>query len=258
MAYDLASAGHSLVVAAGGDGTINEVVAGITDFQQATAGSDSTTLGILPIGTMNVFARELGIPRGNLPAAWETIEADHLADIDIWFANDMPFIQMAGVGLDAEIIRRTTWQSKKRLGPLSYLLSWLLLPRAARGQLRVALPGSAGLPTGCAVLVGNGRLYGGSFSFFPDACNRDGLIDILIFRKLNALVLLQLAIALLFSRRCTSSHVSYERAESLEVVSCDDTALPFEVDGEYAGQTPVTFRKATRALRVAVPLAINH
>ncbi len=257
MARSLAATGHPLIVAAGGDGTINEVVSGIAAVQEERGGEAHPTLGILPMGTMNVFARELGIPCRDLPAAWAAICSGQHAQIDLWRANSNLFVQMAGVGIDAEIVRRTTWQSKKRFGPCSYLLTALRMVRRPAPKLRVEIPGRDDDDSprdGSAVIIGNGRLYGGPFSFLPAANNRDGELDLVLFRKLNAAVLLKLGMALVRKRRCSSSpHVHYERAEEFTVTSQDAEAHAFEVDGEYVGHTPVHVRKAEFPLRIAIP-----
>src|SRR4030095_17192643 len=90
-ARDAVKQGYRTVVAAGGDGTINEVVTGL-------AGSD-VALGVLPVGTMNVFAAELGLP-GDLKGAWQVIREGFARRIDLARANDQYFVQLAGVGLD--------------------------------------------------------------------------------------------------------------------------------------------------------------
>src|SRR6478609_2251242 len=101
--------------AAGGDGTLNEVVSGL-------AGS-KTLLGVLPAGTMNVFAREMGIPFDSLERAFGVIERGFVQEVDLFEANGSPFVQMAGVGFDAHVIEETTWELKKKLGPLAYLVA---------------------------------------------------------------------------------------------------------------------------------------
>ena len=90
--------GVEVIIAAGGDGTLNEVINGI--------GRAPVRLGILPVGTMNVFATEIGIPLGNLEAAWKVIEQGKVISVDLPRANDTHFIQLAGVGLDAEVVRK--------------------------------------------------------------------------------------------------------------------------------------------------------
>src|SRR5580765_3064283 len=114
LAAGPAARGYTTVVAAGGDGTINEIVNGLV--------GTGVTLGVLTVGTMNVFAAELGIP-SELHEAWEIILPGHTREIDLARANEQYFVQLAGVGLDAQVVKETTWSMKRSLGPLSYLLS---------------------------------------------------------------------------------------------------------------------------------------
>ncbi len=107
--------GYSIVVAAGGDGTVNEVVNGI--------GASAVLLGILSVGTMNVFATEVGIPLNHLRRAWRVIELRKFREVDLPEANGHYFVQLAGVELDAEVVRQTSSDFKKILGPVSYLVS---------------------------------------------------------------------------------------------------------------------------------------
>ena len=107
--------GFGRIIAAGGDGTVNHVANGI-------AGSDAA-LGILPMGTVNVFAMELGLPANDLERCWEIIEAGNLRLVDLPSANGKYFVQLGGVGLDAQVVKETTLAFKRSLGPLSYLIS---------------------------------------------------------------------------------------------------------------------------------------
>jgi len=107
--------GEKVVVAVGGDGTLNTVV-------QALAGS-STALGVLPAGTMNVFARELGIPFNNLKKSLDVFNRGFIKEVDLFEANGHAFMQMAGIGLDAQVIENTDLGAKKVFGPLAYLMA---------------------------------------------------------------------------------------------------------------------------------------
>lgn len=252
IAERLAKAGAPLIVAAGGDGTVNEVVSGIALAQEKGKGVILPTLGILPLGTMNVFARELGIPCSDNLAAWAAIQSGLQTDVDLWMANDTPFVQMAGVGLDAEIIKRTTWKSKKILGAFSYIFTGLSLVGRTPPKLRIEFPGRDEPLDGCALVVGNGSLYGGALPFFPRASNVNGKLELLMFRELDSSVLLQLGAALVAHEQCDSSRTIYDRASEFTVTSLDDPQ-PFEVDGELVGETPIHFRPASHPLRVAIP-----
>ena len=121
LAQGFAAAGEDLVIAAGGDGTLNAVIEGLAGSQ--------TALGVFPTGTMNVFAREMGIPYDRLKNAMEVIDEGHREEVDLFSMNGAPFVQMAGVGFDAQVIEETSWESKKRLGPLACLLYTSPSPR---------------------------------------------------------------------------------------------------------------------------------
>src|SRR5256714_694504 len=107
--------GFEKIVAAGGDGTINEVVNGLAGTEAA--------LGLLPMGTMNVFANELGLPASNLHECWQVIRQGRIRTIDLPNANGKHFVQLAGIGLDAQAVKETSLAFRRSFGPLSYLVS---------------------------------------------------------------------------------------------------------------------------------------
>ncbi len=173
LARQLAQEGHSTIVAAGGDGTINDVVNGI-------AGLD-VSLGILPIGTMNILACELGLPTTQLEQCWEIIQGGFIRSIDLAMANDQYFVQLAGIGLDALAVRETDLNMRKTIGPISYILAAAQIIGRPAPRLEICFNERETMG-GCFVLVGNGRFYGGPLSFFPNAKNDDGLLDVLVFK----------------------------------------------------------------------------
>ena len=252
LARELVAAGHPLVVAAGGDGTVNEVLQGLcTAAASLPPGAPRPSLGVLPLGTMNVFALELNLPGGDLAACWDRIASGLTREIDLWRANDLHFIQLAGVGMDAEVIRQTTWESKKRLGPLSYVLSALRVLRRRPPTLAVSV---AGEPTryGSLVLIGNGRHYGGPFPVFDRADPCDGLLDILVFHQVGPWELTQLARRIVTHGYSPSEDFEYfQSADFVVSPPPEENAAPLELDGELRGETPVHFTRAG-SLRVAV------
>lgn len=236
--------GCRIVVAAGGDGTINEVVNGL-------AGSE-VALGVLPVGTMNVFANEMGLPAGDLARCWEIISAGHTRTIDLAKANDQYFVQLAGVGLDAQIVEATSWESKKSFGPLSYVLSAAQIAGRKPPQLFVDADG--GTREGSFVLIGNGRYYGGPFKFFMDARYDDGKLDVLIFKNLGYLDIARYLGSMLMGTHTDLKDVEYFQTESAHVRSAQD--VPVEVDGEVVAKLPVTFRISSKKLKVLVAEAL--
>lgn len=232
--------GFTTIVAAGGDGTVNEVVNGI-------AGS-GVALGILPVGTMNVFAAELGLPN-DLAAAWSVIRAGHTRQVDLVRANSRYFVQLAGVGLDAQVVQETSRNFKKNFGPLSYVISAAHI--AARKPPRLIVEADGREREGSFVLIGNGRFYGGPVAVFKDARIDDGLLDVLIFKNLGYLDIARYLGTIFMGNHTELADVEYFQTPRAAVRSEED--VPVEVDGEVIAQLPITFRISSRKLRVVVP-----
>ena len=242
LARTAVAQGFKKIVAAGGDGTVNEVVNGI-------AGAE-VSLGLLPLGTMNVFATELGLPTSDLDRCWEIIRAEETRQVDLPSANGKYFVQLAGVGLDAQVVKETSRAFKRSFGPLSYLISAAQI--AAREPPRLLIESEdAEAEEGSFVLVGNGRLYGGPFPFFKQAVIDDGLFDVLVFKRINYLQMIRYLQDVIFSSQITSPEVEYFQTASLRVSS--EGAVPVEIDGELIGNCPVQFDIRRRELRVFAP-----
>ncbi|MBB5038690.1 diacylglycerol/lipid kinase family protein [Prosthecobacter dejongeii] len=251
LAEKLAREGHPLIVAAGGDGTMNEVLQGLCRVNAARpAGEKHTALGVLPVGTMNVFSLELGLPSADLPACWAQISQGRFRELDLWMANDQYFVQLAGVGFDAEIIQETSWESKKRFGPLSYVMSAMQVLTRQPPVLSVHIEGRPSLH-GSVVLVGAGRHYGGPVPVFRQASNQDGLLDVLVFRGLGGWEFAQMLRAILVDGYEPAEDIDYLQLREFTVTSTP--AAPLEVDGELASiGTPVVFQAAPFKVQVAV------
>jgi len=237
-----------VVLAAGGDGTLNGIIKGLV--------GSNTALGVLPTGTMNVFAREIGIPvpniqRSNLNKALEVIKDGYITEVDLFHANGQPFIQMAGVGFDAQVIEDTTVESKKLLGPLAYLKSAVKLLGDNPPKMTLICDDGREIE-GVAVLAGNGELYGGQVRLFPKADNNDGLLDILVFKETGYKFVLDSLKGIAGVLDLVKSSVEYVQAAEFKVVS--DRDVPIEVDGEYLGRhTEVSFSSTGSQLNVLAP-----
>ncbi len=243
LSQEGAGDGFPIIVAAGGDGTINAVVNGLANFR-------NVTLGLLPVGTMNVFATELGIPTNDLAAAWKIIEDGRTRRIDLPRANGKYFVQLAGAGLDAEVVRDTTPDFKKALGPLSYLLT--LAQVAARRPPRIHVAPIDGPPReGRFVLVGNGRLYGGPFVLFHEARLDDGHLDVIVFQNQSHWDLMRYVQAIAFGNHAKLPDVEYFQTRGLQLSSRD--RVPVEIDGELTGSLPCEIGFSGHRLSVLVP-----
>ena len=237
-AEDAAKNGFRTVVAAGGDGTINEVVNGIA--------KSNLTLGILPIGTMNVFATELSLPIGNLEKCWEIVQANQVREIDLPLANNRYFVQLAGIGLDAQAVMETSSDLKKTIGPFSYLIS--LAQIIGRKPPRLVVKHDGGTLEGSFVIIGNGRYYGGPFVVFNQAQIDDGLLDVILCKNMSFFDLIRYLHGGLFGTHTNLPDVKYVQTRSVTVSS--EQEVPVEVDGEVIGNLPVSFGFASHKLKV--------
>ncbi len=253
LAAEAVSEGFETVVAAGGDGTLNEVLNGIGD---APDGFARARLGVLPLGTVNVFAKEIGLPMG-LNQCWEIIRAGKEAKIDLpsveYPMNGVPtrryFAQLAGAGLDARAIELVDWELKKKLGPLAYVWAGMA---ALRGPLpQITVSNGTQSATGELALVGNGRFYGGRYRLFPQADMHDGLLEVCVFPRANWLTLVRCAGMILGSQGLPESVAQTFRAQTVTFASPSPT--PLQVDGENIGHLPAAFSIGGQKLRIVTP-----
>lgn len=253
LAAEAVAENFELIVAAGGDGTVNEVVNGLAD---APDGLAKARLGVLPLGTVNVFARELKIP-AHLPAAWEMLRRGKEISMDlpevVFTVNGQRerrcFIQMAGAGLDARAIELVSWQLKKKFGPFAYVIAGLQALMEKKPQISVN--GGGERIGGELVLMGNGKFYGGTFAVFPAAEWTNGRLELCVWPRANFWTLLRCAPGLLLHQRLPEKVVRRRSLETLELTSKSPAA--FELDGEWVGNLPATFSLRREKLRVVVP-----
>jgi len=245
--------GFDVIVAAGGDGTVNEVMNGIGE---APDGFARCRLGLLPLGTVNVFAKELRIPT-DFDGAWAVIRGGNETTIDAPYAsyieNGQPlrryFAQMAGAGLDSRAIELVDWELKKKVGYLAYVVAGF---RALGGTLPDIVVSDGKLTArGKLALIGNGKFYGGRFNVFPLADLTDGMLEVTVFPTLSPQALARVGVGMMSGDFHTWSNTVQLQGSSIDVVC--ETAVPFHVDGENVAPLPATFSVQPRALRVLVP-----
>jgi diacylglycerol kinase (ATP) len=243
LAREAADEGYDLVVAAGGDGTINEVINGL-------AGT-ATALATLPLGTMNVWARELRLPLQPRAAATAML-GWQARPIDLGRAGDRYFLLMAGIGFDAAITAGVRADEKRRLGALAYVLRGIEQTLRVRGtRTRLMIDGRTITGRVLMVVVGNSQLYGGLVKITHRASIDDGLLDICVIRGDNGISAVRHLIAILRRRHSRDPEIEYYRARSVQVIS--RPRLPVQVDGDPIGETPMTFTVAPRALQALLP-----
>ncbi len=243
LARAAAEAGYDLVVAAGGDGTINEVVNGLA--------LSRTALATLPLGTMNVWARELGLPL-NIQMAAQALLSWHVHSIDLGQAGERYFLLMAGIGFDAAITAGIRPAEKRRFGALAYVLRGLEVALKIRGsRVRIILDGRSIKSRVLMIVVGNTQLYGGLVKITHRASIDDGLLDVCVIRGDSFISALRHIVAILRRRYSLDPELDYYRVRTIQIIA--RPRLPIQVDGDPIGETPMSFTVAPGALRALLP-----
>ena len=247
-----AAADADLLVAVGGDGTVNEVVNGI-------AGLD-VELALIPRGTGGDFVRTFGIPR-KLDRAVEVALRGRTRAIDLgrgryrsWAGEDEEsyFANIASAGMSGAIAKRTNETSKALGGKVSYAWATVaVFSRWRSDEVRVRVDGTEQAGRMHDVIVANGRYLGGGMKMVPEAEPDDGLLDVLLIGDLTKRDLL-----LTMPKTYRGKHLPHPKATLLRGTTVEIDApepLPVELDGEQPGTTPVRFEIVPRALRLRVP-----
>jgi YegS/Rv2252/BmrU family lipid kinase len=240
LARECAESGYELVVAVGGDGTINEVVNGL-------AGSE-TALGVIPAGTVNVFSLLMKLP-SDLDGACRVLAEREIRRVDLGKINHRYFLSMAGVGFDAFVIHRVDSRLKKAWGAIAYAVvaavQYFIYPFR---QITLQADHQTITKRGYFLIVGNGKYYGGDMVLSPLADLSDGLLDVCLLKRKRLWNVLGYLWAL---RRG-----NLNRYMDAEVFQCRILSIlgrirhPIHADAEYMGRTPALIQVVPGALKV--------
>lgn len=258
LARDAVREGYDVVVNCGGDGTLREIVDGVAGSRIA--------VGLIPGGTENLWARELGIARRLDVAAMQLIGAARrrvdVGHLRINGAQGRHFLLMAGLGFDGAVMARVSKPLKNRVGPLAVGLAALrALPSFAAVPLHVELDGVAWDGRVTQLVVGNTRRYGGFTALTPDAYVDDGQLDVCLISAAGPINTGRQAAALLLGHHPSAATAQVYRATHIVVRA--PAPLPMQIDGgaEETTEQPAAegisyeFTVRPRGLTVLVPRA---
>lgn len=231
-----AKAGFNLIVAAGGDGTINEVVNGIAGLKKRPQ------LGIIPAGTTNDYARALKIPRESPVEAAKVIAAGKTVKMDIGMANDNYFVNIAGGGLLTELTYSVPSELKSLFGYLAYLAKGAeLLPQMKNVPMHLEYDDGVFDGEASMFLVALTNSIGGFEQIVPDASLDDGKFTVIVVKTSNLVEMLHLITMVLNGgKHVNDKRVLYIKTKKL-VVKPVDTRIMINIDGEYGGDAPMKF-----------------
>lgn len=231
-----AKAGFDLVIAAGGDGTINEVVNGIAPLKHRPK------MAIIPTGTTNDFARALKIPRGNPVAAAKVIGKNQMVKMDIGRArNDTYFINIAAAGSLTELTYSVPSQLKTTFGYLAYLAKGAeLLPQVSKVPVKITHDEGVFDGEASMIFAAITNSVGGFEQIAPDAKLDDGLFTLIIVKTANLLHLLSLIRLLLSGKHIYDKRIEYIKTSKIVIEPQSDKRIMINLDGEYGGDAPIT------------------
>ncbi|OAT86261.1 diacylglycerol kinase [Bacillus sp. MKU004] len=237
---------YDIVVAAGGDGTLNEVVNGLAEQDYRPK------LGIVPMGTTNDFARALHIPR-DIGQAIDVITKGESIPVDIGRMNERYFINIAGGGRITELTYEVPSKLKTMMGQLAYYLKGIeMLPSIKPTDVSIEYDGKLFEGEAMLFLIGLTNSVGGFEKLAPDASINDGLFSLLILKKTNLAEFIRIATLAVRGEHVKDPNVIYTQANRIKIHAKEKVQL--NVDGELGGVLPAEFENLYRHLDVFVPL----
>jgi diacylglycerol kinase family enzyme len=276
LACRAAQEGADVVIAAGGDGTVSEVAGGLV--------GTNVGLGVLPVGTTNVWALQMRIPTVNpvfapghhlarlvgdleermdlsLPVSYQRtilLEAARVLVegrsylVDVGSVNDRPFLMWTGVGLDAAVTENVSFDDKKNYGMWAFVGAAIDAVREYESaEVRLTIDGTVTRVNTPLIVASNIQLYGGVLPLGARACVDDGRLDVCVFRGEGLFTFVQHVFRIVSRQHLRDPEIEYHQCTEMLVESAQP--LPVHADDEPFGHTPVRIRVLPRALRVIVP-----
>lgn len=239
--------GFDLIIACGGDGTLNEVVGGVSQCE------NRPKIGLIPMGTTNDFARAVQIPRDVTEAVEIILKGDSIP-VDVGLVNeDKYFINIAAGGRITELTYEVPSKMKTMLGQLAYYLKAVeMIPSIKSTHMNIKIDDEEFDGNAMMFLCALTNSVGGFEKLAPDASINDGLFTVLILKECSIPDFIKLASMALRGEHLSSDLIVYRKANRVEITT--DETVHINLDGEYGGDAPVTFTNLKRHIEVIVPI----
>ncbi len=235
-----------LIIAAGGDGTLNEVINGVAEQDHIP------DIGIIPMGTVNDFGRALVIPKDIMEAVDVIIEGDTVP-VDIGKMNNRYFINIAGGGKITEVSYEAPSKLKTMIGPLAYYVKGLeMLPEIKSSDVRIEYDGEVFTGEVMLFLIGLTNSVGGFEKLAPEASINDGYFTVLFLERVNLAEFGHIFTLATRGEHLKHPKVHYVKAKDVKVSSFEKVQL--NVDGEFGGILPAHFINLKRHVNIFSPL----
>lgn len=240
---------YEMLIVAGGDGTLNEVVNGIAEHPKRPK------IGVIPMGTVNDFGRALHLPTDILKAVDVIIEG-YSVKVDIGKMNSRYFINLAAGGRITEVSYETSSKLKTFVGPFAYYIKGMeMLPQMTNVDVRIEYDGKVFQGEILLFLLGLTNSMAGFEKLVPDARLDDGYFTLIIVKKANLAELGHIMTLASRGEHIKHPKVIYEKAKSVNISSFEQ--MPLNVDGEYGGQLPANFLNLKQHIEVYTPKVVK-
>ena len=236
---------RQVLIAAGGDGTLNEVINGIAEYP------NRPNIGIIPMGTVNDFGRALHLPN-DIMSAIDVIIEGHSTRVDIGKMNSRYFINLAAGGQLTQVSYETPSRLKSIVGPFAYYIKGFeMLPQMKAVDIRIEYDGEVFQGEALLFLLGLTNSMAGFEKLVPDAKLDDGYFTLIIVEKANLAELGHIMTLASRGEHIKHPKVHYKKAKSINISSFIDMQL--NVDGEYGGKLPGNFLNLKQHIKVYTP-----
>lgn len=237
-------ADYDVVVAAGGDGTVNEVVNGMV------AGQGGVALAVIPLGTANILALEIGLDPKNFDQIAQTIAQGPTRNVHLGIANGRHFVLMAGAGLDAHVVEGVNIALKRATGKLAYVVESV---KQAFGYdfPEITVRANGETYEGRMAVACKGRYYGGPFIAAPDARLETPKLEVCILPKSGVAGVMRYGLALPMNKLADLPEVMVVSADSMVILG--PRGAPLQGDGDIVARLPAEISIAPETVQLIVP-----
>jgi len=235
--------GFSLIIAAGGDGTIFEIINALGDHD--------IPIGIIPIGTSNVFASEMNIPK-DVYLSFSLLLHNSPIKVDLGRVNDKKFIFTAGCGLDSFTINNLDFRFKTIFGRPSFVLTGIKsFFQYKFPKITLNFPDENIIEAGYQVMINNTKSYGGNYMLAPKASVFDGLLDVIILKRRDVFSNIRYLLSVPFEEHLKYRDISYYQTK--KVILKAEQPVNIQLDSEVCAVTPAEVEVIPRGLSVILP-----
>lgn len=243
--FALAAKDIDILIVAGGDGTVNEVVEGLCAH---TTDAPLPAIGFLPLGTMNVLARELDLPQTPQDLV-QMLERGNRMQTFPGISNDRRFFLMASVGLDARAVAGVSSKMKKLIGSGAYVLAAIKALRAVPPLYNITIDGAE--KQARTIILARARYYGGPFILAPEAGMKTPILNVVLFHSYGFFAALKYGLYLAIGKLDRLSDVEFMTAREVEISNM--SGEPVQLDGDIMTALPLHVTLETRAISFLIP-----